>query len=82
MRLTEADGTELFAGIRVWITATEVGIKMNDGNGGPAETLIFTQQRHISAISQFVALARRKGRIRRFQHLRRYAAHNLQEIAQ
>lgn len=80
LRLKDDNGTELFAGIRLWVTPTEVGIMMNDGRGGPAETLILTHRPARSALERFIALTRRNAHLRRFSYARLYP--QTQEVAQ
>jgi hypothetical protein len=56
----EVEGVDLFAGVRMWVTPTECGFSMNDGKGGPAESIVFDHKAIRWAFLQIIALFRRK----------------------
>jgi hypothetical protein len=65
----EVDKRDLFCGVRMWIEPGECGISMNDGKGGPAESIVFSDPISRWAISQLFALIHRKARTRRREYV-------------
>ena len=55
-----AENCDVFAGIRIWVEPGEVGISMNDGRGGPAESITFTNPWACFVIVQMLGLLRRQ----------------------
>jgi hypothetical protein len=56
----EVESVDLFAGVRVWVAGSECGFSMNDGKGGPAESIVFDHIAIRWAFLQMLALLRRK----------------------